>query len=69
MSDYSPPLDDIRLVLREISDIEGICELPGYEHVDVDTIDGMLEELNAIVHPIMYKEIEKRILSLRANGT
>lgn len=31
--------------------------------------DGMLEELNAIVHPIMYKEIEKRILSLRANGT
>ena len=49
MSDYSPPLDDIRLVLREISDIEGICELPGYEHVDVDTIDGMLEELGRFV--------------------
>ena len=31
--------------------------------------DGMLEELNAIVHPIMYKEIKKRIFSLRATGT
>ena len=53
MSDYSPPLDDIRLVLREISDIEGICELPGYEHVDVDTIDEMLEELGRFVAEVV----------------
>ena len=53
MGDYSPPLDDIRLVLREISDIEGICELPGYEHVDVDTIDGMLEELGRFVAEVV----------------
>ncbi len=31
--------------------------------------DGVLEELNAIVHPIMYKEIKKRIFSFRATGT
>ena len=53
MSDYSPPLDDIRLVLREIVDIEGICELPGYEHVDLDTIDGMLEELGRFVAEVV----------------
>ena len=26
-------------------DISGLCDLPGYEHVDVETIDGVLEEL------------------------
>ena len=38
MSDYRPPLEDIRLVLDEISDISAICDLPGYEHVDPETI-------------------------------
>ncbi len=43
MVDYAPPLDDIRLVLHEVADIEGICDLPGYEHVDPDTIERMLD--------------------------
>ena len=45
MTEYKPPLNDIRLVLNEISDISRLCDLPGYEHVDVETIDGVLEEL------------------------
>ena len=43
MGDYRPPLDDIRLVLDEISDISAICDLPAFEHVDVETIDGVLD--------------------------
>jgi alkylation response protein AidB-like acyl-CoA dehydrogenase len=45
MTEYKPPLNDIRLVLSEISDISRLCDLPDYEHVDVETIDGVLEEL------------------------
>ena len=45
MTEYKPPLNDIRLVLNEISDISRLCDLPGYEHVDVETVDGVLEEL------------------------
>ena len=45
MTEYKPPLNDIRLVLNEISDIGALCDLPEYEHVDRETVDGVLEEL------------------------
>ncbi len=45
MTEYKPPLNDIRLVLNEISDIVALCDLPEYEHVDRETVDGVLEEL------------------------
>ncbi|MDG2427906.1 MAG: acyl-CoA dehydrogenase C-terminal domain-containing protein [Acidimicrobiales bacterium] len=53
MSDYRPPLEDIRLVLEEISDISAICGLPGYEHVDSETIDGVLDELARFVAEVV----------------
>ena len=53
MSDYRPPLEDIRLVLDEISDISAICELPGYEHVDPETVDSVLEELGRFVAEVV----------------
>ncbi|SVA52685.1 uncharacterized protein METZ01_LOCUS105539, partial [marine metagenome] len=30
MTEYKPPLNDIRLVLNEISDISRLCDLPDY---------------------------------------
>ncbi len=53
MSDYRAPLDDIRLVLREVADVEGVCNLPGYEHVDADTIDGVLDEFARFVEEVV----------------
>ncbi|HJM73439.1 MAG TPA: acyl-CoA dehydrogenase, partial [Acidimicrobiales bacterium] len=53
MSDYRPPLDDIRLVLAEISDLATICDLPGYEHVDPETVDGVLDELGRFVAEVV----------------
>ena len=53
MHDYRPPLGDIRLVLDEISDITAICDLPGFEHVDVETIHGVLDELGRFVAEVV----------------
>ena len=58
MSDYRTPLDDIRLTLDAITDIPSICDLPGYEHADPETIDGMLDELGRFVAEVMAQLIE-----------
>jgi len=44
MSDYSPPLSDMRFVLENVVDLAGLAALPGYEHADPDTVFGVLEE-------------------------
>ena len=53
MSDYRTPLDDIRLTLDAITNISSICDLPGYEHVDPEMIDGMLDELGRFVAEVI----------------
>ncbi len=53
MSDYRPPLADIRLALQSISDLESICELPGFDHVDPETIDGLLDEFGRFVAEVV----------------
>ena len=44
MVDFTPPLRDIKFNLRHIADLDSLIELPGFEHVDADTIDGALDE-------------------------
>ncbi|HMG44853.1 MAG TPA: acyl-CoA dehydrogenase C-terminal domain-containing protein [Acidimicrobiales bacterium] len=44
MSDYSAPLDDIRFVLENVVDLAGLSKFAAYEHVDPDTVYGVLEE-------------------------
>ena len=44
MSDYIPPLDDVRFALSHIADLAGLAALPGYEHADPVTVGGVLEE-------------------------
>jgi 3-(methylsulfanyl)propanoyl-CoA dehydrogenase len=44
MSDYSPPLADMRFVLENVVDLAGLAALPDYEHADPETVFGVLEE-------------------------
>ena len=44
MAEYRAPLDDIRFVLRHLVDLGGLSALPGYDHADPDTVDGLVEE-------------------------
>ncbi|MBU3702503.1 MAG: acyl-CoA dehydrogenase, partial [Acidimicrobiia bacterium] len=44
MADYRPPLRDVEFVLDHVADLEALCELPAYAHLDPDTVKGVLEE-------------------------
>ena len=41
---YTPPLEDMRFVLRHVADIGRLATMPGYEHADAETVDGILDE-------------------------
>jgi alkylation response protein AidB-like acyl-CoA dehydrogenase len=44
MSDYRPPLRDIRFVLENIVDLEELSARPGFEHVEADDVYDALAE-------------------------
>ncbi|HEX5077918.1 MAG TPA: acyl-CoA dehydrogenase [Geminicoccaceae bacterium] len=43
MTGYTPPLDDMRFVLRHVADLGAIGRLPGYEAATPDLVDDVLE--------------------------
>ncbi|WP_395697352.1 acyl-CoA dehydrogenase C-terminal domain-containing protein [Methylocella sp.] len=56
MADYKAPLRDMRFVLFELFDGEGLARLPGYEEFTRDLIDPILEEgarfCEEVLHPL-----------------
>ena len=44
MSDYQPPLPDMRFVLQYVADLPSLLELENFAHVDSDVVYGALEE-------------------------
>ena len=44
MADYVPPLRDIRFVLGQLVDLDGLSKLEAYDHADPDTVYGVIEE-------------------------
>ena len=44
MSAFTPPLDDIRFVLHELTDLAAVQALPGQEDTGPELIDAVLEE-------------------------
>ncbi len=41
---YKPPLEDIEFTLANIADLESISKLNGFQHADLATVSGVLEE-------------------------
>ncbi len=44
MADYRPPLRDMKFVLSEIVNLAQLAELEGFEHADLETVFGALDE-------------------------
>ncbi|MCU1452557.1 MAG: hypothetical protein JWN46_703 [Acidimicrobiales bacterium] len=52
MTEYQPPLRDIRFLLDHITPIEELAKLEGYEHADADTVYGILEEFGRLMSEV-----------------
>ncbi|AEC20013.1 acyl-CoA dehydrogenase [Pusillimonas sp. T7-7] len=57
---YRAPVQDIRFILHELADLDGVLALPGFEEVSSDLVDAVLEE-NA-------RFVEQAIAPLNRNG-
>jgi 3-(methylthio)propanoyl-CoA dehydrogenase len=44
MSDYQPPLRDIRFVFEHIAGLRDLAQLDAYAHADPETVAGLVEE-------------------------
>jgi len=41
---YRVPLQDIRFVLRQLTDLQGVLALPGFEEFSIDLVEAVLQE-------------------------
>jgi acyl-CoA dehydrogenase len=53
MTDYTPPLADMRFVLHEMIGLERITALPGCEHVGPDLVDAILDEAGKFARDVL----------------
>jgi len=53
MSDYRPPLRDIRFVLENIVDLDELATLPGFEHVEPDDVYDALAEAGRFLSEVV----------------
>jgi alkylation response protein AidB-like acyl-CoA dehydrogenase len=49
MSDYAPPLSDIKFLLDHVTPIDELTKLDAYEAIDADSIYGVLEEFGRLM--------------------
>jgi len=53
VSDYTPPLDDIRFVLDHVADLDAITSSERFGHVDADTIHEVLAEVGRFMAEVV----------------
>jgi 3-(methylthio)propanoyl-CoA dehydrogenase len=53
MTDYVPPLRNIRFVLERLVDLEALSKLEAYAHADPDTVLGVIEESGQFIAEVV----------------
>ena len=53
MQTYNAPLRDMRFVLHELHDFEGLCALPAFRELDAATVDSVLEEAGKLATEVL----------------
>jgi alkylation response protein AidB-like acyl-CoA dehydrogenase len=52
MSDYAPPLQDIKFVLDHVTPLDELTKLPVYEEIDADSVYGVIEEFGRLMSQV-----------------
>lgn len=53
MTDYVPPLKDMKFVIHDLSGIGDVLQLPGFAEIDADTIDQVLDEAGKFASDVL----------------
>ncbi|RPI24073.1 MAG: acyl-CoA dehydrogenase, partial [Actinobacteria bacterium] len=53
MSEYSPPLRDIKTALHQIAGLDEIISYPAFAHVDAETVAGALDEAGRFMSEVV----------------
>jgi alkylation response protein AidB-like acyl-CoA dehydrogenase len=53
MSEYAAPLKDMQFILRELIDVPGLLKLPGFEAVEADVVQSVLEQAGAFASEML----------------
>lgn len=53
MTDYVPPLKDMKFVIHELSGLGDVLRLPGFAEVDADIIDQVLDEAGKFASDVL----------------
>ncbi len=53
MTAYQAPLDDLRFVLNELTDLDGVSKLPGLGDATPDVVDAILEEAGKLAADVL----------------
>ncbi len=53
MSDYNAPIEDMKFVLRELADLDGVAGLPGYEEATPDLVNAVLSEAGKLARDVL----------------
>ena len=53
MTYYHSPVDDVRFALRHIAGLDEVVAMPGFEHVEADFVDGLLDEAGRFMEEVI----------------
>ncbi len=53
MSEYSPPLDDMKFALKEVVDVGSLSELPAFNEVGLEALDSLLDEASRFFNEVI----------------
>lgn len=53
MAEYRPPLEDIEFTLNHVADLPVVAKLDGFQHLDADTVSGILGEAGRFFAEVM----------------
>jgi len=52
-TDYTPPIRDMAFVLEHVTDLTALSKLEGFEHADLETVRGALDEAGRFMAEVM----------------
>ncbi len=53
MSEYSPPLDDMKFALKEVVDVSSLANFPPFADIGLESLDDILDEAGRFFHEVI----------------